>query len=147
MILAAKAFRAAQRLSGSSQDAIYPLLIASHAVNRASLYDGSDDFRVVVYATEYSVFEELKKYTGNDPLIRHEIDQLKYRLPRANFFFRLFEDAANAYADVPISSDDKIGRAWAAWGEGISLFAYGADATAQFETLMQMFGARDGGVR
>lgn len=137
IVLAAKAFRAAER--APADQAIYPLLIAVQAVNRAFLAD-SRDFRSVVYFTELTALDALRNYSGDDPFLLSEERRFENRMPRSAFFARLFEDAAAAYAAVSVLPDDSVGEVWAAWGEALSLFAYEEDAGSAFSNVAQLIG-------
>lgn len=135
MVLAAKAFRAAGRTR--EDQVVYPLLVAVEAVNRAFLAD-QRDFRPVLYYTELKLLKALRAYSGTDPFLLDEARRLEFRRPRTAFFARFFEDAAVAYASAPVPPDDRRGKVGAAWGEALSLFAYGADAGPAFERVVAL---------
>ena len=146
IVLAAKAFRAVGR--APEAQAIYPLLIAAQAVNRAFLAD-QVDFRSVLYSTQLKALGGLRAYGGSDPVLHHELKRFERRIPRTAFFARLFQSAAAAYRSAPLPPDDRRGQAWAAWGEALSSFAYGAHegsvservaALAVFERLAALVG-------
>lgn len=127
LVLAAKAYRAAER---APQDrAIYPLLIASHAVNRMFANNPKADFRPLVYFAELKAMKALRAYTGDDPFLIGELRSIESRVPDAAFAARLFKDAATAYMRAQVPIEDQNDRVSAAWGRAISLFAYGAPAT------------------
>ena len=127
LVLAAKAYRAAER---APQDrAIYPLLIASHAVNRMFEINRKADFRPLVYFAELKTMKALRAYTGNDPFLIGELRSIESRVADTAFAAQLFKDAAIAYTRAQVSMEDQNVRVSAAWGRAISLFAYGAPGT------------------
>ena len=137
IVLAAKAFRAVSRAPESQ--AIYPLLIAAQAVNRAFLAD-QVDFRSVLYATQLKALGALRAYGGSDPVLHHELKRFERRIPRTAFFARLFQSAAAAYRSAPLPPGDRRAQAWAAWGEALSSFAYGAHEGSVFERVAALVG-------
>ena len=79
IILAAKAFRAAKR--APENQAVYPLLIAVQAVNRAFM-GYSRDFRPVVYSTEWEAINALRSYFWNGPNATRQ--SAEHRISRAS---------------------------------------------------------------
>lgn len=135
IVLAAKAFRAAQR--APKQDRHLPLLIATLAVNKAVVADASD-FRPVVYASEWLAFNALKEARPKDGLLQSELLRLKRRIPRTAFFARLFSAATDAYAKADFPADDIHGKIWSAWGQAISILASGGDSGPLFRSVYDM---------
>ncbi len=135
IILAAKAYRAAKRLSQNAKESVYPLLIAAQSISEAFRRDASDDIRTAWYNAEWKALEALRAYDGQDTFLLDEKNQIPFKTPRVFFFFRLFEVAAEAYSNAPVPENDDRGRVWAAWGEGISLFEYGDSAGQAFERV------------
>lgn len=135
IVLAAKAFRAAKRTR--EDQVVYPLLVAAEAVNRAFLSD-QRDFRPVLYYTELTALKALRAYSGPDPFLLDETRRFEFRRPRIAFSARFFEEAAATYASAPVPPDDRRGKVSAAWGEALSLFAYGADAGPAFERVVAL---------
>ena len=140
IILAAKAFRAAERVP--KHLAVYPLVIAMQVVDRALLAD-SRDLRQVAYIAKHKTFEALRTYAGTDASLTSEARSIEFRLPFAAFMARLFSDAAVSYASAPVSPDDHVGKLWAAFGEAFSLFAYGAGASQPFNRVSTLIGPDD----
>ena len=140
LVLAAKAYRAAKRLSENAKEDVYPLLIAADSMNEAFHRDASDDLRTAWYNAEWKALEALRVYEGQDPFLLYEKEHIAFKAPRVFFFFRLFEVAATSYSMAPVAETDVRGKVWAAWGEGISLFAYGESAGPAFEGVTEGVG-------
>ena len=138
IVLAAKAFRAARR--AREEHAVYPLLVAVEAVNRAFDADRRD-FRLVLYFTELEALRSLQNYSGADPFLLDEVRLFELRRPRTAFSARFFKEAAEAYASAQTLPDDRRGEVWKAWGEALSLFAYGADANPALERVAALIEA------
>ena len=133
LVLAAKAFRAAQR--AASDRSVYPLLIARRAVNRAFL--GSSP---VVYSTEWEAVRALRSYSGKDDYIRESATAAEFRIPVVDFSFRLFKDAAATFGNLATLDVDVPFTLWALWREALSLFAYRADARPAFDRIGDLIG-------
>ena len=140
LVLAAKAYRAAKRLSEDAEESVYPLLIAANSMGEAFRRDASDDVRTAWYNAEWKALEALRVYEGQEPLLLYEKKHIAFKTPRVFFFFRLFEAAATSYSMAPVPETDVRGKVWAAWGEGISLFAYGESAGPAFERVTEDVG-------
>lgn len=135
IVLAAKAFRAAQR--APAEDRHLPLLIAAAAINRAVVADATD-FRPVVYASEWLAINALKEAKPNNSLLQNELLRLERRIPRTAFFARLFSTASDAYRNAKFPAGDSHGKIWSAWGQAISIFASGGDSGPLFRSVYDM---------
>ncbi|MEP3259962.1 MAG: hypothetical protein ABJN26_22595 [Stappiaceae bacterium] len=140
LVLAAKALRVAGRVPAN--EAIYPMLIASTALDFALAADARD-FRPVAFAATLAVTSMLNGYRGDDPIVQEMAQQAELRLPSKLFFLRAFSDAAQRYSTAPIPTDEPDRVAWAAWGEAMSLFAHGADSELAFDRFMQQVDTMD----
>ena len=139
LIVAAKAFRAAER---AQETVVYPLLIASYAVNELFRNNPTLDFRSLVYFVEQKTTRALRNNTARDPFIEKELREREDKLPNVAFEARLFEEAAEAYARTNSKSQDRHAKTSAVWGQAISLFAYGADeAGAEFDRVAALVDA------
>ena len=128
IILAAKAFRAAER--SPDQQAMYPLLVAVQALKRALLADLS--LRPAVYFAEVKALAALRSY-ANRYFLFEEKRKLENGRPDTAFFAMYFRDAAAAYASLGEQPNGLQHEVRAARGEAFSLFAFGADAGQTFE--------------
>ena len=139
IVLAAKTFRAFER--APKDYAVFPLLIAVEAVNGAfSAY--SRDFEPVVYSTERKVLETLRGYGAANPFLLAEENRFKERVPRTAFFTRQFAAAAKEYGSLRLRRiENRLGKLQAAWGEALSLFAYGAEASPAFDHVAALISA------
>ena len=138
VVLAAKAFRAATRISRP----IYPLLVASHALNRALALE-PDDYRMLAYSADAAVFSSLRGLDAPNSYLRDELRRSQTRLPQAALFARLFSESAELFATLSSSAISHRDKVTADWGEAIARFAQGAPSSPVFARLADRIDERN----
>ena len=142
VVLAAKAFRAAARAPGDRE---YALLVAARAMERALRADTTEEMRPAFYAAQLQSREALRNYQGTDEFLRAEANAEAVRFPVSAFWARQFAEAARAYALAAGPGSEASLMLWSAWGEALSLFAYGdAAAGAAFARVGDLLEHDDG---
>ena len=86
------------------------------------------------------VWSELQGYAGADPFFVGERNRFEKRLPETVFFAQYFATAARRYALLQAVLKGQRDRLQAAWGEALSLFAYGAHAGSAFDRVAELVG-------
>ncbi len=138
VVLAAKAFRAATR----SSRPIYPLLVASQALNRALALE-PDDYRILAYSAEAAVSSALRGLDATDSHLRDELRRSQIRLPQAALFAQLFSESAELFATLSSSTISHHDKVAADWGEAIARFAQGAPSSPVFARLVDRIDERN----
>lgn len=135
IILAAKAYRAAERIQGPER--AYPLVIAVDALERADRAN-PEDFRLVPYRAQWAALLVLRKSAQGDSFLEQELSRREFAIARSAFFARQFDDAAEDYRSAPIDASDTRGKLWSSWGQAMSLFAERDEAAPMFGQVAKL---------